>query len=57
MAAAGIFAKPSNCYNSIIYPPISTKFERQTQNIMPILEGCKPEVRTGNKMAAAAIFV
>ncbi len=33
------------------------KFETQTQNDMTILANYKPEVQTGNKMAAAAIFV
>ncbi len=57
MAAAAVFAKSSNRYNSTIYQPISTKFETRAQNDMPILSGYKPEVQTGNKMAAAAIFV
>jgi len=37
MAAAAIFAKLSNRSNSGIYQLISTKFETQTQNGMPIL--------------------
>ncbi len=56
MTAAAV-AKSSNRYNSTIYQPISMKFETQTQNDMPILASYKPEVQTGNKMAAAAIFV
>ena len=28
----------------------------QAQNGIPVLENYKPEVQTGNKMAAAAIF-
>ena len=57
MAAAAIFAKRSNSYNLIIYHPISPKFEMQAQNGIPVLEDYKPEVQTGNKMAAAAISV
>jgi hypothetical protein len=37
MAAAAIFARPSNRYSSAIYQQMSTKFETQTQNGMPIL--------------------
>jgi len=33
------------------------KFETRAQNDMPILASYKPEMQTGNKMAAAAIFV
>ena len=43
-------------YNSVIYQPISTKFETQIQNETPTITNLKPEVQTGNKMAAAAIF-
>ncbi len=57
MAAAAVFAKSSNRYNSTIYQPISMKFETLAQNVMPILASYKPEVQTGNKMAAAAVFV
>ncbi len=57
MAAAAVFAKSSNRYNSTIYQPISMKFETQTQKDMPILASYKPEMQTGNKMAAAAIFL
>ncbi len=57
MAAAAVIAKSSNRYNSTIYQPTSTKFEARTQKDMPILASYKPEVQTGNKMAAAAIFV
>ena len=57
MAAAAVFAKSSNRYNSTIYQPNSTKFETKTQNGIPVLANYKPEVRTGNKMAAATIFV
>ncbi len=56
MAAAAVFAKSSNRYNSTIYQPISMKFETRTQNDMPILAAYKPEVKTGNKMAAAAVL-
>ncbi len=57
MAAAAVIAKSSNRYNSTTHQPISMKFEKLTQNNMPILANYKPEVQTGNKMAAAAIFV
>ena len=57
MAAAAIFAKLSNRSNSGIYQLISTKFETETQNGMNILADYKPEVQTGNKMAAAAVFL
>ncbi len=57
MAAAAVFAKSSNRYNSITYQPISMKFEKRAQNDMPILASYKREMQTGNKMAASAIFV
>ena len=57
MAAATVFAKSSNSYDSTIYQPISMKFETRAQNDVPILASYKPEMQTGNKMAAAAIFV
>ncbi len=57
MADAAVFAKSSNRYNSTTYQPISMKLETQTQNDMSILASYQPEVQTGSKMAAAAIFV
>ncbi len=57
MAAAAVLAKSLNRYNSTIYQPMSMKFETRAQTDMPILAGYKPEMQTGNNMAAAAIFV
>jgi hypothetical protein len=56
MAAAAIFTKPSNRYNSSIYQPISTKFEALIQNGLPILANYKTEVQTRKKMATASII-
>ncbi len=57
MAASAVLAKSLKRYNSTIYQPILMKFETQTQNDMPILASYKPEVQTGSKTAAAAVFV
>ena len=56
MAAAAILSSYRKGYNSVIYQPISTKFETWTLSDTPIIGSHTPEEQTGNKMAAAVIF-